>query len=385
MRITAVLSILIAVVIFLAPCTNVLALESTDSTEPINIDELQADPGAVDVGEALIPPNSPLYFLKILREKIELALTFSQEGKVVRQLEFAQRRLREVNKLIKNKKQDLIGETMAKYRDHINQALAAASSDDLKVKVGEAISRHLDVLQRVYDGVGNETAKAAIRGNIERAAEHNRTLLAKLDTVKQKLLIKKTVLRQALACKFLGRESTASGISDNEKKTLRAKFADCQKNIKNQTPSWKIYTNETHGFSFKYPNDWVQSPPATGMLFQEPGSGPTHFKKAVGIQIYENAGNLSAKEFLDQIFYKEDEYTGNLKVLKDTYMKNVTYEKVSIDGGSATQFEPQIPTGSAGSMAWITNGSLGILLKSNNVEGGKQLLEQILTTFKFTQ
>ncbi len=148
-----------------------------------------------------------------------------------------------------------------------------------------------------------------------------------------------------------------------------------------ETLTWKIYKNTKYGFSFKYPEDWLQNKTTTIPFFEEPIIGPV--KKGISVNIYENAGNLSAEQFLDQIYYKD--LIGNQKTLKDTYMKNVSYRLVTIEGISATQFEPQQPTGSAGYMVWLTKGDIGILLRSNPVEEGKEILSQILSTFKFTQ
>lgn len=213
MRSTWILAILTLSFIFLSGCSLALAQDN--------------DVGAVDIGESSISPDSTLYFLKAIREKIELALAGSSEIKAQRQLEFATRRLREVNALVKNKRQDLIDSTLERYKSALSETENLVSqNNDLKIKVGEAVARHLDVLQRVYDQVGNPRAKQAIRAAILRAEEHNRLLLQKLDISSQK--------RQSLACRFLAKEASGSGLTDTEKVYLGQKAKDCQKNIQPQ-------------------------------------------------------------------------------------------------------------------------------------------------------
>ncbi len=195
MRVTIVLAVLTFSFVLLGSCGNVLAVN---------------DIGAVYIGESSIHPASPFYFLKAIREKIELALAGSNKVKAQRQLEFSQRRLREVNALVKNKRQDLIDSTLERYKAALSETENLVSQDeDLKIKVGEAVARHLDVLQRIYDQVGNPRAKQAIRAAIERDEKYNRPM----------------------ACRFLAKEATASGLTETEKVFLGQKVQSCQKNL----------------------------------------------------------------------------------------------------------------------------------------------------------
>ncbi len=199
--------------------STTLGIESTPSAE--------THPGAVEVGQALIAPNSSLYPLKKLKEKVELSLTFTTQGKVIRHLEFAQRRLREVNTLLKVQRQDLVSATLADYRFSIEQSLNH-STPDLKVTVGEALSRHLDVLQRIYDGVGSQQAKKAILQSIESVQNHHRSLLTTLDPTHQALLQQKIKVRASFACNFLARESTSSGNPQDVLDSLNNSLQLCQ-------------------------------------------------------------------------------------------------------------------------------------------------------------
>lgn len=229
MRATWILAILTFYFVFLSGCNLVLARNQEDLTVGLTLNEA----GAVDIGESLIHPASPLYFLKAIREQIELFLAQKSEIKAQRQLEFSQRRLREVNALVKKNRQDLVDSTLERYKFHLSEAQNLSnSSEELTAKIGEATARHLDILQRIYDQVGNPRAKQAIRAAIERNEEHIRKLMGKLSLVEQQKLIRQTAKRQALACLFLEREASGSGINDTERAYLKSKVADCRQNIK---------------------------------------------------------------------------------------------------------------------------------------------------------
>lgn len=222
MRVSWILAILTFSFVFLSGYSLAFAHDE-DLTNELTLDVTLDEVGVVDIGESSISPDSTLYFLKAIREKIELALAGNKEVKAQRQLEFATRRLREVNALVKNKRQDLIDSTLERYKSALSETENLVSqNNNLKIKVGEAVARHLDVLQRVYDQVGNPRAKQAIRAAILRAEEHNRLLLQKLDKPSRE--------RQALACRFLAKEASGSGLTDTEKVYLGQKAKDCQKN-----------------------------------------------------------------------------------------------------------------------------------------------------------
>ena len=240
MRITIVLAVMVFS-LAIAPCFEAIAQDlpsgrqSSTNSADVNLDDLGTldESGAIDIGESLIHPASPLYFLKAIREKIEMYIASSNEEKAITEIEFAQRRLRETNALVKIKKQDLIPQVLERYKLHIKEAGNFASrNDELTIRVGEAVARHLDVLQRVYDAVGNPRAKAAVRAALERAEEHNRMLVRKLELIPQQELIRKVALRQALACKFMMREASSSALNDTERAFLSDKVKMCKEGIR---------------------------------------------------------------------------------------------------------------------------------------------------------
>ncbi|TSC66707.1 MAG: hypothetical protein CEO21_90, partial [Microgenomates group bacterium Gr01-1014_80] len=81
MRITIVLAILaISFTLYASHCDFAFAQISTGSAD-VNLEDLGSldESGAVEIGESLIAPNSPLYFLKAIRERIEEKIASSRE------------------------------------------------------------------------------------------------------------------------------------------------------------------------------------------------------------------------------------------------------------------------------------------------------------------
>lgn len=234
MRISIILSFsFLFSLIFLTGGSSVLAIDATSSSpasaQTINLINTTGNPGAVDIGQSLIAPNSPLYFLKSIRESIEMMLTSSSQALVSRNLEFATRRLREVNTLIDKKRQDLIPSSLERYYFYIQEASSKADrSEELEITVGLQVARQLEVLQRAYDQAGDARAKIAIRTAILRLQDFYPEFLAKLDLATQQKLISQVAERLAFTCNFLTREATSSGLNDTEKVKLQDEVGKCR-------------------------------------------------------------------------------------------------------------------------------------------------------------
>lgn len=224
MRITIFVSALVFSLI-LTSCGSVYAQSSIEL-----INSFDASPSA-NLGESLIYPASPLYFLKAIREKIEVLLDSNDEIKAIRQVEFMQRRLREVTSLIKHNRQDLIPETLEQYKVNLKNLGSIRQSEEVQIEVAEAVSEHLDVLQRLFGSTGDTRAQQAIRATILRSQDFNMTALSKLSLPKQQLLIGKIAQNQTVACKFITKEADSSAISDTEREYLSTQAKKCQEDV----------------------------------------------------------------------------------------------------------------------------------------------------------
>lgn len=229
MWITIFLAVFLSLAFFTGCGTEVLAKTPGPSATASAI----LDPGAVEVGEPLIKPTSPFYFIKIIREQFEEKFGSSErKDKVTRQLEFSQRRLREVNSLIKGNRQDLIEVFMQRYRENITSALLFTGPEDsLKAVVAGALARHLDVLARSYDQVGDPKAKRAIRASFIFAHEKSSGSLAGLKGEDKKDLESKIDNRLVVGCKFLIREASSAALTETESLLLQEKASSCQRSF----------------------------------------------------------------------------------------------------------------------------------------------------------
>lgn len=175
----------------------------------------QMNPTGNDIGVSRITPASFFYFLKTVRENIELKLAFTPHVKKIRNLEFATRRLREVKSLV-NGREDLIQPTMERYWFQLNQIDPKDDSDpEVVTRVKESLTVHLEVLQSIYDKLTNPSAKLSVRSVINR-------ITLRLDL---------PISAKIPACFFLQKESTSSAISESEREILIERAQTCFKGI----------------------------------------------------------------------------------------------------------------------------------------------------------
>ncbi|MBI1975344.1 MAG: IPT/TIG domain-containing protein, partial [Parcubacteria group bacterium] len=129
-----------------------------------------------EVGNIGLLPDSPLYFLKALSEKIKLSFTFSSPRRIQHQWELADRRLREIEALTAKGKGELVPKLFEKYGALVDQAqkrledVVGRGQDvgNLRTFVSEMREKHVEVLEEVLIQVP-ESAKDAIQRVVQRA------------------------------------------------------------------------------------------------------------------------------------------------------------------------------------------------------------------------
>lgn len=168
---------------------------------------------AVDeIGQARIHPASPLYFLKTIRESLELKFAGTPRVRMIRELEFATRRLREVKSLITGNHQDLIEPTLERYWYYLSKLPDKDLTDkELVLRIKESLIIHLEILQKVYIQTTNVRAKMAIRSAINK-------MLGRAEVP--------DYVRQT-GCKFLAKEASSSALNDVEKAVLKNRAQNC--------------------------------------------------------------------------------------------------------------------------------------------------------------
>lgn len=125
-----------------------------------------------DIGYSRITAASPFYFLKTIREDLELKFAGTLRVKLLRELEFATVRLREVRTLIPIN-QDLIAPTLENYISHLNKLNNIPQDGDLDITVSDSLNNHVEVLMQAYDVASNETAKMAIRSTLNKLVQRS--------------------------------------------------------------------------------------------------------------------------------------------------------------------------------------------------------------------
>lgn len=225
MRITIVLAVLaLWTSVYLTSCGFALATAESDLW-PASRGE-----------QSKIHPAHPLYFLKSVREILEIKAAATENIKVLRYLEFSTRRIREVNTLAHNNHPDLIPPTLEKYWLNFNKlnGLVNVTDQDLMRQITDSLAQHLTILERVYHQLGSKRAKMAIRLTIQRIFEENQLLLDKISqqtSEKNKDIVQKITLNQILTCHLLVKQASESGLNDVEKVVLIKRANQCQKII----------------------------------------------------------------------------------------------------------------------------------------------------------
>jgi hypothetical protein len=151
-------TILIAFAILLVSvlrCSNPKFASSTTSYaySPIVLSETTTDNRSISIDYALayqgkILPDNPLWYLKVLRDKAWLAITFNDAKKADLNLLFADKRLNASLELFKNNKPDLGTSTLSKSGKYMEKAGEQAKDNkDLLNKLALSSLKHRQVIE----------------------------------------------------------------------------------------------------------------------------------------------------------------------------------------------------------------------------------------------
>lgn len=219
MRITIVLaSLALLSGIFLIPCSSVLAL---------SVDQIDNY-----VGKSIIHPAHPLYFLKAVRENIELKFSANPKQKFIRKIEFLVRRIREVKSLIYYQRQDLIDPTLEKYTTILDEieGMDTQKRDQVNMAQDE-VSNHLLILIKLYPQLEDDRAKISFRRTISKIGEWNINLSQRLNIGGYTDLAEKQIKLNSPACEFLKKEASSSALNDVERLVFSERAGKCFKSL----------------------------------------------------------------------------------------------------------------------------------------------------------
>ena len=166
-----------------------------------------------DIGQSQIHPAHPFYFLKTIRENLEMSMALTPRVRLIRQLEFATRRLRETKALLNNNRQDLIEPTLERYWFHISKLPDQDLKDEeLVLRIKESLVIHLKTLDTIYSRLSDPGAKRAVRSTLNRIV--NRADIP--------------ISARLPVCNFLAKEaSTSADLNETEKAILLERSKNC--------------------------------------------------------------------------------------------------------------------------------------------------------------
>lgn len=184
---------------------------------------------APDIGQSSIHPASPLYFLKSVRETLELKFTKTTHTRALRQLEFSTRRIREVNSLVETGREDLIWPTLERYVSHLQElkGLVNLQDEDMSARVSRGITAQMDALLAVSQKVSDVSAKRSLRTTIYRLSEYEQLIIDKLNSFNKYPHAKKLAASKLQACNFLSQEASGSALNEVERVVLAGRAQKC--------------------------------------------------------------------------------------------------------------------------------------------------------------
>lgn len=165
-----------------------------------------------DIGYSRITPASPVYFLKGVRESLELRFAGTPRVKMIRKLEFATRRLREAKTLILQDAQ-LIQPTLERYMAELNSLPREhQENSELGLMIKEVLTAHLPVLEQMYSQTSNSKAKIAIRSVMNRIIQRADVSSSAREPV----------------CKLFSKEASSIALNEVEKMVLAERARKCE-------------------------------------------------------------------------------------------------------------------------------------------------------------
>jgi len=121
--------------------TPMVLSEKTESKKQTTIDYVLAYPGKIN-------PDSPLWYPKVVRDKVWHTFTFNRQKKAELNLLFADKRLNSALELFKNNKPDLGYTTLTKSEKYLENAIPKTADDaEYLKKLATASLKHREVIE----------------------------------------------------------------------------------------------------------------------------------------------------------------------------------------------------------------------------------------------
>lgn len=219
MRISIVLTLSVVSLAYFSAYQSIFAQSATPSAK--------MEIGKVEIGQSVISPHTPLYALKTVKESFEMFLSQTSNVYQARQLEFSIRRLREINTLIAQKREDLTPNLIEHYLQQIQNYLHIEGDTlETRIKKSAETSRQMEVLYNLYNKSQNLDARRVIRWAIIRLEEENRLLIEEIKGSNLEVSDKLN-LSQTLICEFLDKESKSQELNQSQQVITAEYVTNC--------------------------------------------------------------------------------------------------------------------------------------------------------------
>lgn len=145
-----------------------------------------------DLPDPGMTPDSPFYFFKTWKEKVQLFFTFGAEKKAKQYLHLAEVRLAEYKKMVEKEKTEIAQKTKEKYEKQLGKALEKAEGVKEKGKnievlvnrIKERTLRHQEVLTRVLEKAP-EQARKGLQNAIEMSKKGHLRAIEAISKIKE--------------------------------------------------------------------------------------------------------------------------------------------------------------------------------------------------------
>lgn len=182
-----------------------------------------------ELGSSRINPASLFYFLKSVREILELKLSPATNIRAARELEFANRRIREANSLAGSSREDLISPTLEKYWSHLGQLFGITDlyNPGQLLQIRNSFNIHTDALADLYWESSHPQARRSLRLAIFRISLMEDNYIKKLNSLGQIIEAEQFKDIKLKACNFLTQEASSSALNENERLLYQDRSQKC--------------------------------------------------------------------------------------------------------------------------------------------------------------
>lgn len=183
---------------------------------------------AQNIGSSRLSPENPLYFLKPVRESLEIRFAGTEKVRVIKRLEFAERRLREVNSLIALHREDLVQPNLEKFLLEIS-LIRPVREKNLNPMVSDNLGHYMQVLVTFYSNLTDSKAKLGVRSTIYRFMELNKVYYTNMVPALTGQIYPPQVSKFALGCNLLSKESKDLSLNESERQVLKERGEKCER------------------------------------------------------------------------------------------------------------------------------------------------------------